>query len=60
MELFLTVVGVILTVGSLVYAVKTNVEKRKLEKLIQQSLQGLAGNICAIRANPLKIPGTRT
>jgi len=52
MELFLTIIGVVLTVGSIMYAVRANIEKQKLEKLIQQSLQGLAGNICSIRANP--------
>ena len=45
--LIITVIGVIITTGSLVYAFKTNVEKKKLERLIHGKLKGIAGNIVA-------------
>ena len=45
------IIGTIIGLVSFVYAIKTNSEKKKLEELIQQSLQGLAGNIISIRDN---------
>jgi hypothetical protein len=46
------VVGTGISVGSLIYAVKTNREKAKLETLVQTELAYIAGNIQVIRANP--------
>lgn len=48
----LDIFSAIITVGSLVYAVMTNREKRKLEKLVKSMLAGIAGNIRGIRENP--------
>ena len=49
MQMFLTILGVALTIASLVYAFKTNREKAQLERLIKAKLAGIAGNINAIR-----------
>jgi len=46
------IVSVTLGTASLVYACKTNQEKKKLEDYIQAELRGLAGNIDKIRVSP--------
>jgi len=48
-QMFFTILGVALTVASLVYAAKTDREKAHLERLIKAELAGIAGNINAIR-----------
>ena len=45
MEKLLPYVGLLITTVSLVYAIKTNWEKRKFEKLVQEKLAGIAGNV---------------
>ncbi len=51
-NLLLAVIGIVIGIASLVYAVMTNRDKARLEKLVQAELRGLAGNIDEIRANP--------
>ncbi len=46
------IAGVIITTASLVYAIKTNLEKRRLERFICESLAGVAGGIETIQQNP--------
>ena len=41
----LTIVGTLITTVSFVYAIKTRSEKRKFEKLVQDKLGVIAGNI---------------
>lgn len=45
MEILLSIVGTLITTGSLVYAIKTNREKQKFEKLVRDKLAGIAGNV---------------
>lgn len=52
MEIALSIIGVALGAAGLVYAVMTNREKARLEKLVQAELRGLAGNIEQIRVSP--------
>jgi hypothetical protein len=49
MELALSILGVVITTGSLVYAIKTNQEKRGRDRLVREKLAGLAGNIESTR-----------
>ena len=44
-EKLLPYVGLLITTVSLVYAIKTNWEKRKFEKLVREKLAGIAGNV---------------
>jgi hypothetical protein len=46
-SLVISIISTIITVGSLVYAIKTNREKKSLERLIHGKLKGIAGNIVA-------------
>ncbi len=41
----ITVISLIITTASLVYAIKTNKEKIRFEKLIKEKLAGIAGNV---------------
>lgn len=52
MENIWTIIGVLITTASLVYAIKTNLEKGKLERLIRESLAGVAGGIEQIKESP--------
>jgi hypothetical protein len=45
MELLLSIIGTLITTAALVYAVKTNTEKRKFERLVRDKLAGIAGNV---------------
>ena len=49
MEMLLSIISVALGVGGIAYAVITNLEKTKLEKMIKVSLSTTAGNIAKIR-----------
>ena len=48
----IAVIGTIASVVSVVYAIMTNREKARLEKLIQAELRGFAGNIDQICGSP--------
>jgi hypothetical protein len=39
------VISAVITVASLVYAIKTNIEKKRFEKLVREKLAGIAGNV---------------
>jgi hypothetical protein len=41
--------GTVVTTASLVYAIKTNKEKEKFEKLVRDKLSGIAGNVWKAR-----------
>lgn len=45
MEIFLTIAGTLITVASLVYAIKTYREKQRFERLVHEKLAGIAGNV---------------
>jgi hypothetical protein len=45
MTILLSIVGTLITTASLVYAIKTNKEKQKLERLVRDKLAGIAGNV---------------
>ena len=45
MEILLSIVATLITTGSLVYAIKTNREKKKFERLVRDKLAGIAGNV---------------
>ncbi len=45
MEILLSIVATLITTSSLVYAIKTNREKRKFERLVRDKLAGIAGNV---------------
>ena len=45
MEIFLSIVGTLITTASIVYAIKTNKEKERFEKLVRDKLAGIAGNV---------------
>jgi len=45
MEILLTIIGTVITVASLVYAIKTNREKQRFEMLVRDKLAGIAGNV---------------
>ena len=45
MEILLTIAGTLITVASLVYAIKTYREKQKFEMLVREKLAGIAGNV---------------
>ncbi len=45
MDILLFIVGTLITTASLVYAIKTNREKERFEKLVQDKLAGIAGNV---------------
>lgn len=46
-SLIISIIGTIITVGSLVWSFKTSKEKKTLERLIHGKLKGIAGNIVA-------------
>src|SRR6266436_9829277 len=48
-EILLSILGVFITTASLVYAIKTNQEKRGRDRLVKEKLAWLAGNIESIR-----------
>ncbi len=50
-EMLLTIVGTVIGIAGLIYALMTTREKAKLEKLIKAELRGLAGNIDWIKTN---------
>ncbi|SYZ72228.1 hypothetical protein TRIP_C20343 [Candidatus Zixiibacteriota bacterium] len=52
MEIILAIMGVIIGLFSFLYALKTQREKRKFERLVKSNLAGLAGSIVMIRNNP--------
>lgn len=41
----ITIVSALITIASLVYAIKTNKEKIRFEKLVKDVLAGIAGNV---------------
>ena len=45
MEILLSIVATLITTASLVYAIKTNREKKKFERLVRDKLAGIAGNV---------------
>ena len=45
MEILLTISGTLITTASLVYAIKTNREKQRFERLVRDKLAGIAGNV---------------
>ncbi len=45
MEILLSVVATVITTASLVYAIKTNKEKQRFERLVRDKLAGIAGNV---------------
>jgi hypothetical protein len=45
METFLSIVGTLITTAALVYAIKTNKEKQRFERLVRDKLAGIAGNV---------------
>lgn len=45
MEIILSIVGKLITTASFVYAIKTNKEKERFERLVQDKLAGIAGNV---------------
>lgn len=45
MEIILSIVATLITTASLVYAIKTNREKQKFERLVCDKLAGVAGNV---------------
>ncbi|HLG14099.1 MAG TPA: hypothetical protein VJH03_06145 [Blastocatellia bacterium] len=45
MEILLTIAGTLITTASLVYAIKTNREKQRFERLVRDKLAGIAGNV---------------
>jgi hypothetical protein len=45
-------VGTAVTIASLVYALKTQRDRVKLEQLVKAKLRGIAGSLVAIRKNP--------
>ena len=45
MEILLSIVGTLITTASLVYAIKTNIEKQRFERLVRYKLAGIAGNV---------------
>jgi hypothetical protein len=49
LEILLSALGVIITTGSLVYAIKTAKEKKERDRLVREKLAGIAGNIAFIR-----------
>ena len=52
MGLLLAVAGVVVGLASLVFAIKTQQEKAKFERLVNCELAGIAGSILMIRDNP--------
>lgn len=52
MELALSIIGVVITTASLVYAIKTNQEKAARDRLVKEKLAGIAGSIENIRQSP--------
>ena len=52
MDLLLSIIGVVITTASLVYAIKTNREKADRDRLVKEKLAGIAGNIECIRKSP--------
>jgi len=49
----LAIFGTAVTVASLIYAIKTNDEKKKREAQVKETLIGLAGNVVRIQTNLL-------
>ncbi len=45
MVIILSIVGTLITTASLVYAIKTNREKQRFERLVRDKLAGIAGNV---------------
>ena len=45
MEILLSIVATLITTASLVYAIKTNREKKMFERLVRDKLAGIAGNV---------------
>ena len=45
MELLISIFGTLITTAALVYAIKTNTEKRRFERLVRDKLAGIAGNV---------------
>jgi kynureninase len=45
MEILLSILGTLITTASLVYAIKTNREKQRFERLVRDKLAGIAGNV---------------